>query len=150
MPKQKSASHVHIYCDILYFSIYHHMVVDGQNWLWLNYWATAVHCNCNVVFLRKSIFIQRPKLTKPQQDAKKINRVHIFRTLQWHHHGRDSVSNHQPHDCLLNLLFRRRSKKTSKLRVTDWPLIHRGPVNFLHKWPVTRKIFSFDDVIMKI
>ena len=31
---------------------------------------------------------------------------------------RDSVSNHQPHDCLLNLLFRRRSKKTSKPRVT--------------------------------
>ena len=30
----------------------------------------------------------------------------------------DSVSKHQPHDCLLNHLFRRRSKKTSKLRVT--------------------------------
>ena len=28
------------------------------------------------------------------------------------------VSNQQPHDCLLNCLFRRRSKKTSKLRVT--------------------------------
>ena len=28
------------------------------------------------------------------------------------------VSNHQPHDCLLNWLFRRRSKKTSKLWVT--------------------------------
>ena len=28
------------------------------------------------------------------------------------------VSNHQPHDCLLNRLFRCRSKKTSKLRVT--------------------------------
>ena len=27
--------------------------------------------------------------------------------------------------------------------------IHRGPVNSLHKWPVTRKMFSFDDVIMK-
>ena len=26
--------------------------------------------------------------------------------------------------------------------------IHRGPVNFPHKWPVTRKMFSFDDVIM--
>ena len=26
--------------------------------------------------------------------------------------------NHQPHDCLLNCLFGRRSKKTSKLRVT--------------------------------
>ena len=38
--------------------------------------------------------------------------------LQWRHNGRDSVSNHQPNDCLLNRLFRRRSKKTSKLRVT--------------------------------
>ena len=28
------------------------------------------------------------------------------------------ASNHQPHYCLLNRLFRRRSKKTSKLRVT--------------------------------
>ena len=27
--------------------------------------------------------------------------------------------------------------------------IHRGPVNSPHKWPVTRKIFPFDDVIME-
>ena len=41
---------------------------------------------------------------------------HMFPwTLQWRHNGRDSVSNHQPHDCLLNHLFRRSSKKTSKL-----------------------------------
>ena len=39
-------------------------------------------------------------------------------SLQWRHNGRDSVSNHQPHDCLLNRLFRRRSKKTLNLRVT--------------------------------
>ena len=26
--------------------------------------------------------------------------------------------------------------------------IHRGPVNYPHKWPVTRKMFPFDDVIM--
>ena len=38
--------------------------------------------------------------------------------LQWRHNGRDGVSNHQPNDCLLNRLFRRISKKTSKLRVT--------------------------------
>ena len=30
----------------------------------------------------------------------------------------DGVSNHQPYDCLLNHLFRRRSKEASKLRVT--------------------------------
>ena len=28
--------------------------------------------------------------------------------------------------------------------------IHRGPVNSQHKWPVTRKMFPFDDVIMDI
>ena len=39
-------------------------------------------------------------------------------SLQWRHNGRNDVSNQQPHDCLLNRLFRRRSKKTSKLRVT--------------------------------
>ena len=38
--------------------------------------------------------------------------------LQWRHNGRDVVSNHQPHDSLLNLLLGRRPKKTSKLRVT--------------------------------
>ena len=27
--------------------------------------------------------------------------------------------------------------------------IHRGPVNSPHKWPVARKMFPFDDVIMK-
>ena len=42
----------------------------------------------------------------------------ISHTLRWRHNMHDSVSNRQPHDCLLNRLFRRRSKKTSKLRVT--------------------------------
>ena len=42
----------------------------------------------------------------------------LLSTLRWRHNGRDDVSNHQPHDCLINRLFRRRSKKTAKLRVT--------------------------------
>ena len=41
-----------------------------------------------------------------------------FLTSLWRHNGRDGVSNHQHHDCLLNRSFRPRSKKTSKLRVT--------------------------------
>ena len=69
--------------------------------------------------------------------------------LRWRQNGRDSVSNHQPHDCLFNRLFRRRSKKTSKLRVTGLCVGNSpGPVNSPHKWPVTRKMFPFDDVIM--
>ena len=38
--------------------------------------------------------------------------------LPWRHNDHDGVSNHQPHGCLFNRLFRRRSKKTSKFRVT--------------------------------
>ena len=39
-------------------------------------------------------------------------------SLRWRHNEHDCVSNHQRFDCLLNRLFRSRSKKTSKLRVT--------------------------------
>ena len=42
----------------------------------------------------------------------------IIMTLRWRHNGLDGISNHQPHHCLLSRLFGRRSKKTSKLRVT--------------------------------
>ena len=69
-------------------------------------------------------------------------------SLKRRHNGRDSVPNHKPHDYLLRRLFRRRSKKTSKLRVTGL-CAGNSPVNSLHKWPVTRKMFPFDDVIMK-
>ena len=47
-------------------------------------------------------------------------------SLQWRHNEHDGVRNHQPHDCLFNRLFGRRSNKTSKLSVTglcvgNWP-----------------------------
>ena len=38
--------------------------------------------------------------------------------LHWRHNDHGGVSNHQPHVCLLNRAFRRRSNKMSKLRVT--------------------------------
>ena len=66
-------------------------------------------------------------------------------SLQWRHDGHDVVSNHQPHHCLLNRLFRRRSKKTSKFRATG---LCEVTGEFPHKGPVTRKMFPFDDVIM--
>ena len=44
----------------------------------------------------------------------------VHPSLQRRHNWRDGVSNHQPHDCLLNRLFRRRSMKPSKLRVTGF------------------------------
>ena len=69
--------------------------------------------------------------------------------LHWRHNHHDGVSNHQPHASLLNRLFRGRSKKISKLRVTGLCVGNSpGPVNSPHKGPVTREMFPFDDVIM--
>ena len=72
-------------------------------------------------------------------------------SLQWRHTERDGISNNsQPHDCLLNRLFRRRSKKhqrSASLAFVRW--IHRWRVNSPPKWPVTRKMFPFDNDIMQ-
>ena len=62
--------------------------------------------------------------------------------LQWRHNDYDSISNQQPHCCLLNRLFGRRSKKISKLRVTGLCVGNSpGLVNSPHKGPVTQKMF---------
>ena len=60
-------------------------------------------------------------------------------TFQWRHNGRDGVPNHQPHDRLLNRLFRHRWKKTSKLRVTglcegNSPVIAEFPTQTASNW----------------
>ena len=75
---------------------------------------------------------------------------HPTSPLQWRNNRRDGVSNHQRHHCLLNRRFGRKSKKTSKLRVTGLCVrgIHRSPVNSPHTWPVMRIMFPFYDVIM--
>ena len=69
-------------------------------------------------------------------------------TLLWCHNGRDDVSYHQPQDCLVNCLFRRRSKKT-KLSVTglcadDSPVTGEFPLQKASNG----EMFPFDDVIM--
>ena len=46
--------------------------------------------------------------------------LHPF-SLQWRHNGNNGVSNHQPHQCLLNRLFRHRSKNIVKVPL-HWPL----------------------------
>ena len=48
--------------------------------------------------------------TKPFDNIKVVSWV--FSPLRWRHNGHNSVSNHQPYNCLLNCLFRHRSNKT--------------------------------------
>ena len=71
--------------------------------------------------------------------------------LHWRHNECDGISNHQCFECLLNRLFRRRSKKTSELRVTglcegNSPVTGEIP----YQRSVTQKMFPFDDIIMSI
>ena len=70
------------------------------HWIW-NMWVDfRLWCNENTLTFRSIAACNSPA------------------PLRWRHNGHDSVSNHQPHHCLLNRLFRRRSKKISKLHVT--------------------------------
>ena len=72
-----------------------------------------------------------------------------YRILRWSHNGHNGISTHQCLNCLLNRLFRHRSKETSKLRVTGL-CVGNSPVTgeFPTGKPVTRKMFPFHDVIM--
>ena len=95
----------------------------------------------------RGFHVKLKSISKPRALASQTTTSYI--TLQWRHNGPHGVSSHQPHHCLLNRVFRRRSKKTSKRRVTGL-CVGNSPLTgeFPHKWPVTRKMFPFDDVIL--
>ena len=77
------------------------------------------------------------------------SRILYSYSSQWRHNERDSVSNHQPHQCLLTVYSSADQRKHQSFASLAFVRrIHRGPVNSPHKWPVTRKMFPFDDVIM--
>ena len=64
-------------------------------------------------------WIQWPRITIASPCNTGKTKVSIYtNTLQWRHNEHDGVSNHRRLDCLLNRLFRCRSKKTSKLSIT--------------------------------
>ena len=72
----------------------------------------------------------------------------VKRQLQWRHNRRDGVSNHQPHDCLHNRFFGRRSKKN--IEAPRHYLEGKSPVTgeFPAKMASNAGMFPFDDVIM--
>ena len=61
--------------------------------------------------------------------------------LQWRHNGRDDVSNSNVYSGA----DQRKHQSSASLGFV-WE-IHRWPVNSSHKWPVTRRMLPFDDVI---
>ena len=72
----------------------------------------------NLSFTKMHLKIPSTKCRPFCPGRDELSSISLGKLLQWCHNERDSVSNHQPHDCLLKCLFGRKSKKTSKLRVT--------------------------------
>ena len=100
-------------------------------WIWINTSCEFIMNDC--------ITTTKQSTTKP---------CACFLALRWRHNGCDSVSNDQPRECLLRRAHQRKYQSSASLAFVRG--IHRRPVNSPHKWPVTRKMFPFDDVIMGI
>ena len=99
---------------------------------------------CNVVALSPNCINQFVTIMYSKHNVLPWNQ------LQGHHNEGDGVSNHRRPDCLLNCLLRRRSMKyQSSTSLAFLRGIHQWPVNSPHKGPVSRKMFPFDDVIMR-
>ena len=90
--------------------------------LHINCWLTlpfpAINSAVNTTFILKIAWYKLDVIATcilwPVRIISKINVV----KLEWLHNERDGVSSYQRFDYLLNRLFRRRSKKPSKLRLT--------------------------------
>ena len=120
---------------------------QSLNWLYINtFRQREISHNFADLFENSRILIQIHWNMVPNIEL--TITCYDVQTLQWRHDGRDGVSNHQRLDCLPDRLFGRRSKKTSKLRVTGL-CEGNSPGNSPHKGPVTRNMFPFYDVIME-
>ena len=155
--------------DSLYIR-YHNKLLYTALWIWE--WSHLVVCHASTRQLKQNDIIKLIRLYIQQMAfcaSKKLRYEVSFHNIevrsariQWRsalaalvcalqsrHNRHDGLANHRRLDCVLNRLFRRRSKKTSKLRVTGL-CEGNSPVSgeYPHKGPVTRKIFPFDDAIM--
>ena len=69
---------------------------------------------CEILASNKTALIQ----AVVWHQAGKGNKPMPRSSLQWRHNECAGISIHQPHDCLLNCLFKAQIKETSKLRIT--------------------------------
>ena len=85
--------------------------------------------------------------------------VHLAKSMRggwWHEHYSDVITSVEAvqitrltivYSTVYSGEFQRKHPSYSSLTVVRG--IHRWPVNSPHNWPVTRKMFPFDDVIME-
>ena len=122
-----------LYCAAIYREsiVFYHLKAISAHFR-LSYWKTLTRLS-NLWPFGKSVSVQR-LLSSHYDDvimtmlASQITSLPVVCSIVY------SDVNQRKHQSSASLAFVRE--------------IHRGPVNFPHKWPVTRKMFPFDDVIM--
>ena len=116
----KTATYKSIPCTII-CSCFHLYYIQGYLLPFISGLHFSRHKNANVHTFEEHCWVCCSRANRLSSFSKYPVRTCVWPctdSLQWRHNGHDSVSNHQPYDCLPNRLFRRRSKKTSKIRVT--------------------------------
>ena len=128
------------------------------SWLMDKYHRRYIHENKNFKFSQHTCLIFLAKLGLSQWE----NTLHIMyllyslaTTLLGAHHYSDVIMTTIVSQITsLTIVYSTvysgadQSKHQSSASLAFVRGIHRGPVNSPHKWPVTRKMFPFDDVIM--
>ena len=109
--------------------------------------------NLNILFKINSftiIYVLLQCLMSTTCRSKGVNQGAQHVTLQWRHNGRLIAFQIYSLTIFYSTVYsdadQRKHQSSASLAFVRG--IHRGPVNFPHKWPVTRKMFPFDDVIM--
>ena len=118
-------------------------------WLWLTRWHLMPHGQ--FWNMGEPLVMRIAQITFVFLQGLRMDGHRELQHKRWAHYCdviMGVMASHQPHHRLLNHLFRRISKHQSSVSLAFVRGIHRWPVNSPHKWPVTRKMFPFDDVIM--
>ena len=84
-------------------------------------------------------------------DSSIVTRLGLSSSLYHHHYNDVIASQITSFTSVYSIIYsdadqRKYQSSSASLAIVRW--IHQGPVNSPHKWPVARKMFPFDDVIM--
>ena len=149
--------HTGLICEGCRFTVIYGLVISYKKWnnlctlvtnCWLDcYFWVYVHCNCTTWETNT----KQPSCEL--MNSLPLDSIHyspysaciIIMTSKWARWRLKS-----PASRLFTQPFIQTQIKENIKLLRHWPLrgIHRGPVNSLHKWPVTQKMFPFGDAIM--
>ena len=88
-----------------------------MNWM---FWMNQISQDLSLMWVSDLYPIWQYLHLPSTQPPRQISTLTTALILQWRHNERHGVSNYQPHDSSLIRLFRRISRKTSKLRATGF------------------------------